>query len=231
MATEVKDIIRQVRTRLGGKTTGTWPDADLRDYFRHGCLDLWGAILDVHGGHYIEEKRVVLKANESTIGDVPENCFRVQFIEPWNTTSSGDWPDLKFTPKRYNSEDFRAARSLDATDVGSAEEILYDVTGVGAPIQAPLIRIAPQITTDLTLRLAFNPTVVIADYNPIPGESDNALIAWVTAWARSRERQDRMPDPGQLAIYATEKQSILTRMDPRQEQEPPEVVGLFDHLW
>lgn len=230
MATEITDLLRQVRSRLGGKTTSTWPDKDLQDYLRHGALDLWGAILDIHGDHYLKEERVMLRANESSINP-PGDCFRIQFIEPWDTTNSGTSPDLHFKPMKYNRPEFAAARSLSSTDLGTADEILYALTGEGAPVSAPIIRIAPKLNGDLALRIAYNPTLVIGETNPIPGESDNALIAWTTAWARSRERQDRMPDPGQLAIYATEKQAILTRMEPRQEQEPPEVIGIFDHLW
>ena len=71
----------------------------------------------------------------------------------------------------------------------------------------------------------------VSDINPVPGGSDNALKAWTIAYANAKEGPQgaRIPDAGWLAVYATEKQTILTRLTPRQEQEPDVVDGLFDN--
>ncbi len=74
------------------------------------------------------------------------------------------------------------------------------------------------------------PTLLDTDSNPIPGESDNALIAWCVAYAKAKEQEteQRVPDPGWLAIYNTEKQGLLVALTPRQEQEEEIAEGLFE---
>ena len=67
--------------------------------------------------------------------------------------------------------------------------------------------------------------------NPIPGEADKALVSYAVAFSRSKERDDRSPDPNWIAVYATEKQSILARITPRQEQDVEFAFGLFDDLY
>jgi hypothetical protein len=51
------------------------------------------------------------------------------------------------------------------------------------------------------------------------------------AWARAKEREDRSPDPAWFATYSTDKQSLLTALTPRQEQEEEVVEGLFDGMF
>jgi hypothetical protein len=114
--------------------------------------------------------------------------------------------------------------------------IYYTLTGAGAPNSAPVVRTAPQINSAIDLRFVYVPTLGVASYsvnsgNPIPGESDNAIVAWIVAFARSRERDDNAPDPAWLAVYATEKQSLLTRLTPRQTQEPEYAEGMFEEYW
>ncbi len=41
---------------------------------------------------------------------------------------------------------------------------------------------------------------------------------------------NRVPDPGWLAVYATEKQGLLVALTPRQEQEEETVVGMFEDM-
>ncbi len=93
---------------------------------------------------------------------------------------------------------------------------------------------APQISAALSLRFVYNPTLAAmtsASNNPIPGEADKALVSYAVAFARAKERDDRSPDPNWIAVYATEKQSILTRITPRQDQETEFAFGLFDDLY
>ena len=230
MATLVTDILTQVRAQLREPVARFWADTELTDIFWHGARDLWGAVLDVHGEHYLEvdEDNVSLVASATELTGVPNRCFRIQTIEPRDTTSSSTTPWLLFKPSKYNSPEFAYARSLGANELGSVGTILYAVSGEGSPIAAPVIRVAPSLSTSLNLRLAYNPTLEVGLYNPVPGESDHALKAWVLAYAKAKETETGMPDAAWLSVYATEKQSILTRIVPRQEQEPEYVAGMFE---
>ncbi len=231
MATALTDIVTEVREQLREPTPRFWSDAELLRIMRHGINDLWGAILDVHGEHYlrIDESNVSIAANQSQLVGVPSDCFRVQYLEPRNTTPNGDMPYLQFLPKKWNSTDFAAARAQSSFD-GGTRTIYYSVSGEGSPISTPIIYIAPTLSSGLTMRLAYNPTLpfLATGPNPVPGESDHALKAWTLAYAKAKESAEGLPDAGWLSIYATEKQSILTRSVPRQEQEPEYVEGMFE---
>lgn len=230
-ATEISDALAEVRDFLVEKSARFWSDTELKAVYRLGVNDLWGAILDVHGDHYmvVDETHVSLKANDTKLTGVPVECFRVLLIEPRDITATGNARQVLFTPKKYNHPDFVGARTLTAQDIGMASEIFYQMSGVGAPIDAPTILTAPKLSTDLALRFVYCPTIDVVDKNPIPGQSDNALKAWTIAYALGKEgaQGQRTPDPGWLGIYATEKQLILTRLTPRQEQEPDTVDDLF----
>jgi hypothetical protein len=228
-------ILAQIRTRLQEKKAKFWSDVELKQYFVLGCRDLHGAILDLHQDHYfVVNEKVVLKANDTKLSNVPENCFRVQAIEPRDISADGTGRQIIFTPKKWKHPDFVAARSISASDPGSIRIIYYQLVGAGSPVDKPTILTAPKIDADLNVRIAYNPLVEVDDINPIPGESDNALINWTCAWARAKEREDRLPDPGLLSVYSTEKQLILTRLTPRQEQEEEVVEDFFEgqgHSW
>lgn len=230
-ATAITDTLAEVRDFLVEKSARFWSDAELKAIYRLGVNDLWGAILDVHGDHYFinNDRDVVLRANDTKLSGVPDNCFRVLLIEPRDITTDGTGRQVLFTPRRFNHPDFAGARTLAAQDVGMAREVFYQMSGVGAPIAAPTILTAPKLSGDLALRFVYCPTIDVVDKNPIPGQSDNALKAWTLAYALGKEgaQGQRTPDPGWLGIYATEKQLILTRLTPRQEQEPETVDDLF----
>jgi hypothetical protein len=229
VATPVTQIISEARDALIETTANFWSDTELKAILRHGALDLWGAILDIHAEHYyvVDETHCSIAAGTGFVAGVPDNCFRVQLIEPRDTTITGTFRGLQFIPRRYNHPDFSNARAVDNFDPAIGE-MFYDVTGVGSPIEPPRILTAPLASSNILLRLVYNPTLVVDEINPVPGESDNALKHWVIAFARAKEREDRLPDPGALAVYQTEKQAILTRCTPRQEQDPEVVEGLFD---
>ena len=110
--------------------------------------------------------------------------------------------EIRFKPAKYNSPEFIRARARGNT-IGST----------------------------LLLRLVYIPTLgtlTAASNNPIPGESDLALKAWIIAQGSAKQRDDNSPDPNWLSIFSTEKQSILTASTPRQEQEPRYIRGAFD---
>ncbi len=210
-----------------------WTEQELLDHLILGCKDLWRAIVDLHQGHFttIDETNVSLTPSTSSLTGVPADCFRVLMIEPRDLTQTNSQRFLYFRPRQYHGAEFQEARSLTVTDGATTTIIMYDILNAGSPVAAPSIVVAPQISSTVLLRLVYVhvlPTLVESSNNPIPGESDNALISWTLAWARAKERDDHSPDPSFFATYSTDKQSLLTALTPRQEQEEEEVLGMFE---
>ncbi len=202
---------------------------------RLGALDLWGAILDLHQDHYfkINDTDVVLHAGDTQLSGIPADCFRVTLIEPRDTTVTGSGHQVLFVPRKFNHPDFIIARTLSASNPTAlpARQIYYQIVGVGSPIEPPRILTAPKLDSDLNIRLVYNPSIwpdnESVNVNPVPGECDNALKAWTIAYARAKETDGRTPDAGWLSVYATEKQMVLVRLTPREEQEPDIVEDMF----
>lgn len=234
MATLISKVITDARVELKEAVANYWTDAELLAHFQKGVNDLWGAIIDLNQEHWltVDVTNVSLDANLEQLTGVPADCFRVHLIEPRDTTSAGSGRDVLFWPRQYKGADFRNARQLPAQDPTQGLGILYTLTQAGSPVAAPTVLTAPKLTSQLLLRFVYAPgpnssALTTASANPIPGESDNALMAWVIAYARAKEAEDRSPDPNWLAIYATEKQNLLVRMAPRQDQEPEVVEDIF----
>jgi hypothetical protein len=221
-----------------GVTNAFWTDAELLDIATRGVTDLWAAILDLHQEHFltIDESNVSMAASSSSLTGVPTDTFRVHLIEPRDTTDSNASRNIRFVPRDYNSADFQNARAENDFDPTGDRVVFYALIGAGSPVAAPTVKVAPPLSSALTLRFVYVPALDVSSYatttsNPIPGESNNAVVAWMVAFARGKEREDRAPDPGWLSIYATEKQSLLTRLTPRQTQEPDVVEGMFEGYW
>jgi len=181
-----------------------WSDAELLDLAIDGVRGLWRAFIDLHQEHYftIDATNVSLADGGASLTGVPADVFRVLLIEPRDTTSANVNGEIRFKPAAYNSPEFIRARAR-ANTLGSA----------------------------LLLRLVYVPTLgtlTAASSNPIPGESDLAVKAWIIAQGSAKQREDNSPDPNWLAIFGTEKQAILTASTPRQEQEPRYIRGAFD---
>lgn len=240
MATLLSSIRSQARTTLLETSASFWSEAELAAHIVNGIKDLWGAIADLHQEHYATDDatNVTLSASSNSLSGVPSDVFRVLLIEPRSLSSSDSGRAVRFVPRDYNSPEFENARAMSAQEASGGLVIYYAVWGAGAPVGAPTIKVAPQISTAMNLRLVYIPTLADSlfndfdtDNNPVPGESDMALIAYCIAFARAKERDDRSPDPNWLAVYATEKQNILTRLTPRQEQEPEYVTGMFEEFY
>ena len=231
-------------TNTSGITVPFWTEDELHQLLVAGCRDLWKSIVDLHQGHFV---RVVDPSTTPIVGTmvypvgvtatmtlftgVPLDCFRILNIEPVNLGNSGA-NVFSFRPKQMSSADFQAARAMALQGQGGTV-IYYDILNAGSPVNAPTLIGAPPVSTAIPIRLMYVytlPTLVDTDSNPIPGESDNALIAWCVAYAKAKEADsvNRVPDPGWLAIYATEKQGLLVALTPRQEQEEEVVEGLFE---
>lgn len=234
MATTLSSLETQVRRHLIETTASYWSSDELVTLMNRCIKELWRAILDLNQEHFltIDATNVTLAASTSTLSGVPTDVFRIVLIEPRDMSDTSPNVGLQFTPKDYNHPDFVAARSHSAVSP-SQRELLYAVISAGAPVAAPTIRVAPQVDAAVNLTLAYIPVLadkIAANDNPIPGESDQAIIAYTVAFARTKEREDRIPDPEWLSIFATEKQSLLTALTPRSTQEPEFVEGFLEEL-
>jgi hypothetical protein len=232
VATLLSSIITNARYTLDESTAVFWSDAELLVYAIDGVRDLWRAILDLNQGHFvvIDDSNVSLAANSSSLDGVPTDVFRVETLELRDLTTAGVVQGTTFEPRRLNDADFQSARSLGAVDAGG-QQIFYSLLNAGAPIGAPTIEIAPQVTSAIDLRLVYTKslgTLTSGDNNPIPGDSDHAIQAWVVAHALAKERDDRKPHPEWLAVYASDKKNLLTALTPRQVQEPEVAEALFE---
>lgn len=235
MATTLQTIVDQVRKNLVETTADYWSDAELVGLANLGIKDLWRKINDLYQDYFItiDDTNVTIAANSSVFAGVPADVYRVVAIEPRVLGQSNPNPGLIFKPRDYNHSDFIKARAMAAMQPNNCV-IFYRLMNAGGPVAAPTIFIAPQLTSAVNIRLVYNqvlPAVVIGGTNPIPGESDNALIAWTTAYARSKERDDRAPDPEWIAIYGSEKTNLVSQLTPRTIQEPDVVEGLFEDMW
>lgn len=221
-------------------TSGTvgifWSDDELLDLGYRGARDMWRAFIDLHQDHFATDDitNMSLAASGTSISGVPSDVFRILIIEPRDTSESGTMRNLLFVPRRYNSREFINARMRSALDPTSGGRIYFTLFDGGSPVVAPTIKTAPAVTTVLLLRVVYVRglgTLTSASSNPIPGESDHGLIAWIVSHALAKDREDKSPDPDWLAIYATEKKSCLVACEPRQEQEARIVEGVFDSLY
>jgi hypothetical protein len=225
-------IRTRARETLLEASASFWADDELLNHALDGVYDLWGAILDLHQEHFLtnDESNVSLAADATSLTGVPTDVFRVTTLEVRDLTSAASVQGLSFEPRDFNHADFQAARGLRAQDPNGCT-VYFCLINAGAPVAAPSILVAPKLSAAVNLRLVYNPTfgaLTASDDNPIPGYSDKALFAYIVAYARAKEREDRSPDPEWLAIYATEKKNLLTRLTPRQTQEPDVAEGLFE---
>jgi hypothetical protein len=227
----VTELIVEIRDKLLEGTPSFYTDARLVAHINAAIADLWRAIADNFQDYFFAvDETVTLAAGAYVLGNVPSNLAKIGGIEPVSLSSYGS---LKFRPADYNSAQFQNARATDAVEVGSGGIVYYAATGAGGPVGAPIIYIAPALSAALAIRLIYTPTtpkVSVAgnEANPIPGESDNAIINFAVAHALAREREDRKPDPDWLALYATEKANVLTFLTPRQNDEPDVAEGVHD---
>jgi hypothetical protein len=239
MATALSSLETQARRVLQETTASHWSSAEIIDIANKAIKDLWRSILDLHQEHFLTNDITTISISASTgsLTGTPTDVFRVHLIEPKVTSSTGSYRGLIFVPRDYNSPDFIYARTLGDVDGTQDQVIFYCVTQAGAPVGAPTILIAPTLSGAIAagnIRFVYVPILAAktaADDNPIPGESDDAIIAWIIAHALAKDREDRSPDPNWLAKYATEKQNILVSLTPRQTQEPEFVEPIFGGLW
>lgn len=236
MSTTLAEIEVLVRDKLNEPTPKFWSSAELRRDMKSCQKDLWRAIVDLKGEHYltITTDRVSVVSGQTDLIGVPTDVHKVYNVEVADPSVSSSTSKLFFTPLDWNHKLFASARSHATLDPQAGGEIYYAIIGQGAPVGAPTIKIAPLLSTDVALSFAYVPTINTIDdddYIHIPGEADNAIVAWTIAYSRAKEREDRAPDPAWLAIYATEKRNLLQSLGLRQYQEVQVADGMFSELW
>lgn len=235
MSTLVKNLIPLIRDRLIAPQPDFWGDDELIKILGAGCKDLWRDIVDLKQEHYltIDNTNVSLAANATTLTGVPADVHKIYMIEPRDLSANGTNHGLVFQPLDYNDQRFQLMRSREAIDPANTI-IYYAIHGSGSPSGATTILVAPKLTGTVLISFCYVPTLTpltAESVIPIPGEADNALISYTVAFARSKEREDRSPDPAWLSIYNTEKQHLLESLGLRQYQEPQYVQALYDEYW
>jgi len=235
MNSKLSDIEASSRIRLVEITPRYWTSAELQDIIVAGIRDLWRDIADLKQEHFltVNNTDVYLEQDSITLSGVPLDVHKIYLIEARDLSVNGSNVGLQFMPLDYNHRDFRLARSRDAI-MPQNDTFYYSITAAGGPVSAPVIFCAPKVTTRLDLSFSYIPTLgsfIADDFVPIPGECDNALIAWTVAYARGKETDDRSPDPNWLSIYSTEKQHLLESLGLRQYQEPLFVDAMWSEYW
>lgn len=237
MATDIAELIDIIRNHLNEPeedlVNGFWTDDELAAHIDKGARDLWRAINDNFQNYFItiDATNVSLAANSSTLTGVPSDVSIIRGLEVRDLANSRG---VVFEHRDYMHPDMQRARGLSAQDPSYGLKIFYCITGAGSPIAAPTIHVAPQINAALNLRLVYVPTLTAIDpddSNPIPGESDNALVAWGVAYALAKQNEDQKPDAGWLSIYATEKKNLLTSLTPRQTEDEEVAEAFFEDIW
>jgi hypothetical protein len=245
--TPFKAIVARTRTQILAPLVQTgaigpdlfFTDDELLAHALAGARDLWRALVDLHEEHYlkIDVTNVSYQNGKDRLTGVPPDVLRVLAIMPRDQSSTSNWRLLRFLPRKYTHTDFLNALALTALDATRPLDVYYAVVNAGSPVMAPDIYIAPPLSSDVPIRMVYVPTLPgdmnMDTMNPIPGESDHALMAWTAAYALGKQNGDGpfVPDTTWLAVYSTEKQAILTISEPRQEQQPRIVQGVFDELW
>jgi hypothetical protein len=235
MATLISSIVTSARTRLIEPTANFWSDAELVDLAVLGIRDLWRDIVDLKGEHYltVDTTNVTYAANATQLNGVPTDVHKVYMIEPRDLSTNGPNNGLIFKPMDYNAAVFQSARAAVPIEPQNSV-VYYAITQQGTPVAAPVVLCAPKVTSVVNVAFSYIPSLGIltsASNVPIPGEADNAIIAWTVAYARAKEREDRTPDPGWLAVFSTEKSHLLQSLGLRQYQEPEYVAGVFSEYW
>lgn len=235
MSTTIAEIETMVRLRLEETVPRFWTSNELTDIIIAGVKDLWREVVNLKQEYFLTiDEGVTVAAGISILGGLPNDLHKIYLIEPVTASSGSANDGLAFRPLDYNHPKFQAARTQEAIDP-SNNTIYYATVGAGSPVGAPTIYIAPTTTANVAVRLAYIPTIssslAPASDVPIPGDCDNALVAWTIAYARAKERDDRAPDPAWLATYSGEKTRLLNSLGVRQLQEPSYVDAIFESEW
>jgi hypothetical protein len=233
VATTLAYLEARVREHLNEPVPRFWSSREIVDHLLDGMKNLWRVYYDTYQDYFvtIDSTNVSLAADAYVLTGVPADVSIVRGIEPRALTT---YPNLQFSPRDYLSPEFTAARGQSAQDPGYTDVIYYTIHGAGGPVSAPTIRTAPKLSSALNVSLIYVPVLpalVVGDTNPVPGESDDAIIAWATAHALAKSKEDQMPDAGWVQKYTAGKEQLRTGVTPRQTHEPEVVPAFFEVLW
>lgn len=239
MSTTVQTLLTRARTTLLETSARFWTDQELLDEYNNGVHDLWKSIIDLYKDHFITQDitnmNLPVGAGGSSVAitGVPANLFRILKIRPRTLGVNSSFRGLVFQPRDTRHPDFVQAEA--ATPCAPRQKVIYyALINAGAPAGTVGILCAPPVQTLVPLQVDYIPVLantilanISSDTNPIPGESDKAVVEYIIAFARAKERDDRAPDPEHVSIYATEKRNLLTVLTPRSDQEPETVESFF----
>lgn len=235
MPTPFSTIIASARTLLNEASASFWADTELLGYAIDGARDLWRAIVNLNQGHFVAVEatgNIVYGANTNWISGLPADLYRIESLELLDLTAANPVQNCTFEFRRVSDAEFQSSRSLSPQDP-NGQQLFFHLYNAGAPVGTPLIEVAPQITTPVALRMVYTQTLPAANYtvksiNPVPGDSDHALMCWVIAHALARERDDLTPHPTWIAMYASDKNGLLESLTPRQTQDVETADAIFE---
>jgi hypothetical protein len=232
MATALSSLITIARYNLNEPVASFWSDAELLAWMNLGIKALWRALNDNYQDFFLtnDASNVSMAAATTTLTGVPANVATIRGIEP---RVPSNYPGIRFESRNYMHPLFQSARSSSPIDPAQSALIYFWMTGAGAPVAAPTIYVAPTLSSTMLLRLVYVPTLALvasSGNNPIPFESDAALVAWTTAYALAKRKESQTPDAEWISIFATEKANILTAATPRQTQDDEVAEGLFEGM-
>ncbi len=234
MASLLSDIETTARKRLIEPVPRFWTSDELIGIAIAGIKDLWRSIVDLKQEHYLTiNNSVIYPANGIELTGLPTDIHKVYMVEPLDPTENSANNGLRFQPLEYNHRFFQQARTMQSVAPVSTN-IYFSVAGQGAPDAVTRVLCAPKVTSNVNISFSYVPTLPLLNKDsqvPITGEADNALVAWTVAYARAKERDDRTPDSGWMAIYGTEKQNLLESLGLRQYQEPKIGDAMFEEYW
>lgn len=226
-------LITRVRQTLLEPTPDFWSDSELLALLNEGIHDLWRRTKDLYQDyHYtVDATNVSMVASATTLTGVPADVSIVTGLEP---RSLSTYRALQFEHRRYTDPAMQSSRSATAMDPLSGGTIYFAITGAGAPIAAPVIYVAPSVSATVPLRLIYIPTITdraTGDINPIPGESDRALINWTLAHTINKDKDSAVPDRAWMAAYEDEVKKIVISLAPRQEADSQVAEAIFESYW
>ena len=212
-----------------------WTDDELLAHTIAGCKDFWRAIVDLHQDHFVKiNTQLFLPAAADALVGVPPDLFRILVLHPLTTGDSGT--PIRFRRASLTSTDFTTAMTRAPLDGSNGGLVYYALVNAGSPVMTPEIQVAPRVSGRVACRLVYVPTLPplsAESINPIPGESDHALMAWTAAYALGKQNPDGTfaPDTTWLQVYSTEKGSILVVTEPRDASSPSIIRGVFDDTY
>ncbi len=234
MSTTIRSLLGRVRRVLDRNTGGdfSWVEDELLEHLDLGIRELWREIKELEDDyfHTVDSTNVTLAASTATLTGLPADIDTIHGITSRTPSTP---PGFLFTPSRYKSVEFQRALTQSAIDP-TGQTFYYAFAGAGGPVAAPTCHVAPMSTSAINLRVIYTPTLAataITGNNPIPGESDAALVSWTLAWALAKTTKEKTPSAGYMQMFGDSRDKLLVSLTSRQIDEPRYVEALFQDEW